>query len=242
MPLRTTGLIAIICFSTWSLATAAPTIPAQPQSGRLNIPAHTQTKGQLQRVVDSLIGLSIQLRPQEQVLKSVAGVKGYSTPPTPAATAFRCGSQMVVLQIAEQTGKQTFVNATKATIMKELENLTPEVTPITNSTDNATLRQRVEHAVEQRQVRTQYELGIWVEAVRIPLRHALRQPGAKIPAPLLLALTKDSQAVFFQQQLPHTPVHRLLTTLAQYQNAPGLTAKELFIIADQLDAISEYYR
>lgn len=224
--------VVVGCDSLWAADSASPSAPRKAPTLRGAVREYQQS----QRILDRLIGFSVSLRPKEQVLKSVAGVKGFATPPTAAASAFRCGSHLVVLRLAEATGKTQMARQEAGLVQQELERLGKPVASLPDGVQG--LQPLVEAAVDAGQVRDYYELGSWIETLRVTIKDTLRKDAPVVPQELQAALTVDNLAADFAVRLPQSPTTTSLQQLARYATAGHIGNRELRELAPLLDEIA----
>lgn len=208
---------------------------------RLQQPAKTEPRALIQQVIDRLLLLARLLRPQELPSKvAVAGSKGFTAAARlPEKSAFAAGMSSARFQYATATDHAELLLESELEMRHTLELLVSKA----DSLDLRNWPNLAKALPEGLQVH--YELGLWVEAMRIPV-YAVHGSGKRVNADLLVLVTKDNLADLFLKQFEHcaapSGVVEALRRLSVYKTRESISLDDLATIAGALETIISLYR
>lgn len=212
--------------------------PCRAEGGALN-GTSSVPRTYFQQLVDALIKLAVTSRIPNNPVAVVAGVKGFVKKPSLESAAFRYGRSLAVLRYAEGTGDHELILDASRKAAQELEVLLDHRRPPDN------IESMCNADVLPDGLRSHYELGLWLEALRMPLMKAVSQEEPSLPPELTPFLTINNMAPQFHENLeknnPPPGVLSALLRLSVYMHNKSFSTFDMRKILKDLDFIVAAY-
>lgn len=212
--------------------------PDRAEGGTIN-GAVSVPRTYFQQLVDALIKLAVTSHAPNNPVAVVAGVKGFVKKPSLESAAFRYGRSLAVLRYAEGAGDHELILDANQKAARELEIL------FDHRRAPDSIASMYNPDVLPDGLRSHYELGLWLEALRMPLMKAVSQEEPSLPPELTPFLTINNMAPQFHKNLeknnPPPGVLSALLRLSVYMNNKSFSTFDMRKILKDLDFVVAAY-